>query len=128
MERIVRTKKELEAAKNDDIETIVIVGQLATDVKKSEKIIKYAIAGGAGTAALCALAATAAPVTGGLSFFVAAPVLATPIVTMTGIEIAAIILAISIGLTLLIALFKDYEEISYENCQQRLVLKKKKTV
>lgn len=55
---------------------------------------------------------------GGLSVVAAAPVAA-----LTVLEIAAIIAAASVGLALLIAVFKDYEEISYDN--GKLVIKKR---
>lgn len=60
------------------------------------------------------------PLTGGLSMFAAAPVAA-----LTGLEIAAIIAAASVGLALIIALFKDYEEVSYD--AGKLVLKKRQS-
>jgi len=67
---------------------------------------------GAGTLAplTAAIAATsvAVPVTGGLSYIVAAP-----IAVWSGVDVAVIILASAIGLTLLIAIFRNYEEISY---------------
>lgn len=110
----VRTKDELAKARKSGVEQIVVQGVLADKVKRGKKI---ALAGSITVAALAA-ALAATPMTGGLSFLAAAPVAA-----LTGLEIAAIIAAASIGLALIIALFKDYEEISYEN--GKLVLKKK---
>ncbi|AGT25526.1 MULTISPECIES: hypothetical protein [Klebsiella pneumoniae complex] len=101
-EVIVKTKEELEKAKDDKVEYIVIEGELADKVRKSKTVAK---ASGAALAIIAA-AIAAAPVTGGLSSFAVAPVAA-----MSGFEIAAIIAAASIGLALIIALFKDYEEI-----------------
>lgn len=113
----VSTKEELEKAKNAKVDVIVVEGQLANKIKKSKKIVDAGTAGSAAIAVL--LAATAAtPFTGGMSFLAAAPLAA-----MTGFEISAIILAASIGLTLLIAIFKDYEEIECSN--GRLMLKRK---
>jgi NADH:ubiquinone oxidoreductase subunit K len=110
----VRTKDELATARKSGVEQIVVQGALADKVKRGKKI---ALAGSITIAALgAALAVT--PMTGGLSMLAAAPVAA-----LTGLEIAAIIAAASIGLALIIAVFKDYEEISYEN--GKLVLKKK---
>lgn len=60
------------------------------------------------------------PFTGGIS-----AVGLVPIAAMTGLEIAAIIAAASLGLALIIAIFKEYEEIEYGN--GRLVLKKKRS-
>ncbi|HEE9764884.1 TPA: hypothetical protein R8F97_005891 [Pseudomonas putida] len=110
----VTTKDELDKARKSGVEKIVIQGDLADKVKRGKKI---AFAGSITIAALGA-ALAAAPMTGGLSFFAAAPVAA-----LTGLEIAAIIAAASIGIALIIAVFKDYEEISYES--GKLVLKKK---
>lgn len=115
---IVTTKQELEAAKERGDEEIIVNGELADKLKKAKRITTV------GTGALSVLVASmgvatvAAPATGGLSFFAAAPAAA-----LTGIEIAAIIAASAVGLALLIAVFKDYEEISYSN--GRLVLKKR---
>ena len=50
---------------------------------------------------------------------------AVPIATLTGLEVGAIITAASIGLAVIIALFKGYEEISYE--KGKMVLKKKQS-
>lgn len=112
---IVATKKELESAKEKRYEEIIVTGKLADDLKKSKKIAL------AGTVTLGVLAAALAsiPFTGGSSFVVGV----MPVAAITGFEIAAIIAATSVGLALLIAIFKDYEEISYGN--GKLVLKKK---
>lgn len=110
----VTTKEELDTARKSGVAEIVVRGALADKLKRGKKI---ALAGSITIAALAA-ALAATPMTGGLSFLAAAPVAA-----LTGFEIAAIIAAASIGLALIIALFKDYEEISYEN--GKLVLKKK---
>jgi NADH:ubiquinone oxidoreductase subunit K len=110
----VTTKKELESAKENLIEEIIVSGKLADDLKKSKNI---ALASGV-TLGVLAAALAAIPFTGGLSVFAAAPVAA-----LTGLEIAAIIAAASVGLALVIALFKDYEEVSYDN--GKMVLKKR---
>lgn len=110
----VSTKQELESAKNSGYEEIVVLGELAGQLKKGKSI---AVAGAATIGVLiAALAAT--PFTGGLSMFAAAPVAA-----LTGLEIAAIIAAAAVGITLIVAVFKDYEEISYDN--GKLVLRKR---
>ena len=107
---VVTTKQELEAAKKRGDMEIVVKGELANKLKKAKKVTMV----GAGTLALLtaaiAAATVTAPVTGGLSYFMAAPIAAA-----SGLEVAAIILASTIGLALLIALFKDYEEISYSD-------------
>lgn len=110
----VRTKAELESAKNAGCVQIIVEGNLADNLKRSKKIATA----GAITIALLGTALAAIPFTGGLSMAAAVPVAA-----LTGFEIAAIIAAASLGLGLIIALFKDYEEISCE--PGKLVLKKK---
>lgn len=105
---VVTTQQELEAAKERGDEQIIIEGELANKLKQSKKITMV----GAGTLALLTAAVGAAtvtaPVSGGLSYLMAAPIAA-----MSGLDVAAIILASAIGLTLVIAVFKNYEEISY---------------
>lgn len=118
MSRIVKTKAELEQAKNDGEKEIIVEGELADKLKKSKKV---AMLSGAGLAVLLAAlgaATVTAPFTGGLSYVAAAPVAA-----LTGLEIAAIIAATSLGLALIIAIFKDYEEIGYS--EGKLILRKR---
>ncbi len=110
----VTTKSELESARKEKYEEIVVTGKLANDLKKS-KSIAYA---GVATIGILTAALAATPFTGGLSMFAAAPVAA-----LTGLEISAIIIAAALGITLIIAVFKDYEEISYSD--GKLTLKKK---
>jgi hypothetical protein len=112
--RTVSTKSELESAKNDGADEITVIGKLADNLHKAKKIAYV----GAGTLALLTAALAAAPFTGGVSM-----VGLVPVAALTGLEIAAIIAAVSIGLTLIIAVFKDYEEIECSN--GRLVLRKR---
>lgn len=111
---IVSTKEELKAAQEGGAALITVRGSLADDIKKSKKV---ALAGAA-TIAVLAAAIAAIPVTGGLSVGAAVPIAA-----LTGLEIAAIIAAATVGLTLILAVFKDYDEVSYE--KGKLVLRKK---
>lgn len=91
---IVYNRDDLEKAQKNKIDEIVVVGELATQLKKSKTIATAgSISLGVLTVAL-GVASITAPVTGGLSFAVAAP-----------------IAVVSIGLTLVIAIFKDYEEV-----------------
>ncbi len=115
-EVLVRTKSELDEARKNKVSIIIIEGELAGKVKKSKKIA-YA---GTGAIAAITAAVAAAPFTGGVSMLAAAPVAA-----LTGFEIAAIIAVCFIGVGLLVALFKDYEEIEFDGKRQRLVLKRK---
>jgi hypothetical protein len=99
---------------------IIVEGELANKLKKAKKVTMVR----AGTLALLTVVIGAttvmAPVTGGISYFAAAPVAA-----MSGLEIAAIITASSIGLGLLIALFKGYEEVEFSN--GKMVLRKRQS-
>ncbi|MNM37622.1 hypothetical protein D3C81_483610 [compost metagenome] len=97
---IVRTRDELEVAKNAKAHEIVAVGKLADDLKKTRK---FATLGAVGVAAIAA-AVGLAPVTGGLSTLGLAAV-----ATVTGLEIAAIITAASLGIALILAIHKDYD-------------------
>ena len=112
--RTVSTKYELESAKNDGADEITVIGELADKLHKAKKIAYV----GAGTLAVLTAALAAAPFTGGFSMVGFAPV-----AVLTGLEIAAIIAAASVGLALIIAVFKGYDEIEYSN--GKLVLKKK---
>ena len=119
---VASTKAQLEQAKKAGEAEIIVKGELADKLKNSKKV---ALLSGAGLAALTAalgMATVAAPVTGGLSFFAAAPVAA-----ITGMEIAAIITAASLGIALIIALYKDYEEISYKQGELKLRKKQRST-
>ncbi|MBE2967659.1 hypothetical protein IMT09_05980 [Burkholderia cepacia] len=115
----VSTKEQLERAKENKEPEIVIVGELADKFAKSKKIATLSGVALAGIVAVVGLAAIAAPETAGLSLgFAAAPVAA-----MSGMEIAAIIAAATIGIGLIIAICKDYEEVECGN--GKLVLKRK---
>ncbi|EFE4913520.1 hypothetical protein F6J40_21690, partial [Escherichia coli] len=46
---------------------------------------------------------------------------------LSGLDIAVIIAAASIGIALVIAVFRDYEEIEFSNGKMILKLKRKKT-
>ena len=117
----VKTRDELLKAKNENYDEIILVGAIANNLKKSKKITTL------GKGALGVLTATfgaatvIAPTTGGLSYAVLAPV-----AFLTGLEIVAIIAALSIGIALILAIFKGYEEISYE--PNKLVLRKNRSL
>ncbi len=110
----VRTKSELESARVQGIEKIIVEGSLANKLKNSKRIAYV----GGGTIAVLTAAIAAAPFTGGVSFLAAAPIAA-----LTGLEISAIIAVSAVGITLVIAVFKGYEEIEYSD--GRLILRKK---
>ena len=115
----VSTKEELQSAQKSGLHEIIVVGELANKLKKAKKVSKISKAGLAVLTVTLGGAAIVAPVTGGLSMFAAAPAAA-----LTGVEIAAIISASFLGIGLVIAIFKGYEEIEYSN--GRLVLRKKR--
>jgi len=106
--RIVTTEEELKAAQEAKVNQIIIQGELATKIKKAKKITKIGAAGLVALTAILGAATVTAPVTGGLSYFLAAPAAA-----FTGAEISVIIVAASIGIALIFAIFKDYEEIEF---------------
>lgn len=116
----VSTKRELEEAKNNKYDVIIVRGELANKLHTAKKVTKLSKAAlvilGVGVGG----AAVAAPVTGGLSFAAAAPVAAA-----TGASIPAIIAASAVGLALIIAVFKDYEEIEFSKDRLRLKRSKK---
>ncbi len=62
------------------------------------------------------------PLTGGGSVFAVSSLAA-----LSGLDIAVIIAAASIGIALIIAVFRDYEEIEFSNGKMILKLKRKKT-
>ena len=116
---VVTTKAQLKQAKEAGEKEITINGDLANKLKKSKQI---AMLGGVSLGILVAAlggATVTAPVTGGMSYLALASV-AAPVAAITGIEIAAIIVASSLGIALIIALFKDYEEISYKEGELKL--------
>ncbi|VVE47409.1 hypothetical protein PCO31111_04514 [Pandoraea communis] len=98
-EVVVRTKSELKEAIEAKIDVIFVEGELVGQLKKSKRI---ATLGVAGLAAIAALAA-ASPFTMGVSGIVAAGI--------TGMELSALVFVVAVGVAVLLALFKDYEEI-----------------
>lgn len=114
----VSTKEALKKAQQNGTANIIITGELANKIHRSRKIgqlskIKLAIL----TAAVGA-ATVSAPMSGGTSYAALVPVAA-----LTGVEIAMIIFAVFMGIGLIIALSKDYDEIEFG--KDRLVLRKK---
>ena len=102
----VSTKEDLKCAYKARVDTIVVVGELAKKMKKVEPIrkVKPIALGGLG------LLAGASVMGGPFGSFSAASIAA-----MTGLEIGIVVIATSIGLSLIISLFRDYEtEMSVE--------------
>lgn len=107
----VSTKKELEEAIANKYLEIIVKGNLASKLHKSKKITYL----GVGTIATLIAIVSAVPFTGGIAAFALAPA-----ATLTGLEISVIILAASVGIVLIIAIFKDYDEISYKDGELKL--------
>jgi uncharacterized membrane protein YjjP (DUF1212 family) len=108
----VRTKEELKAAVDRKDAEIVVLGELAektNNIMKLKKYSRYALV------ALAVLVASisAAPLTGGTSLFVASPV-ATSIVSLTGTECAIIVIALSFGWILTMAIVFGYEKVDFK--------------
>ncbi|MCB8832189.1 hypothetical protein LJD42_10865 [Escherichia coli] len=113
----VRSKDELEKAQKSKAEIIIIEGELANKIKKTKAVTKVS---GVVIAAMIATCATI-PLTGGGSVLVVSSLAA-----LSGLDIAVIIAAASIGIALIIAVFRDYEEIEFSNGKMILKLKRKK--
>lgn len=113
----VSTKEELNQAKENGYDEIIVTGELANKLKKSKKV---ALLSGAAAAALIA-AVGLAPITGGLSMVGMAGAAA-----LTGVEVATIITASAIGLALVFAIYKEYDEISYKDGELKFRKKSKK--
>lgn len=114
----VATKEELKTARENKLAQIIVVGELADKLKRTKKIATLGAVALAAIVAAVGLAAVTAPETAGLSFVALAPV-----ASLSGIEIATIILAASIGLSLILAIYKDYDEVGYK--EGELILRRK---
>jgi len=117
----VTTRSELEKAKNNKFEIITVQGELANKLHKAKKITTLSKAGLGILGVAIGGAAIAAPFTGGLSFAAAAPV-----AVATGASIPAIIGASAVGLALVLAIFKNYEEVEFDASRGYLRLKRSK--
>lgn len=119
MNRIeVTTKEALKIAQEQGIDEITVMGELAEKLKKAKKITTLNKVGLGLLMATLGAATVTAPMTGGLSYYAAASVAA-----LTGVEIATIITAASLGIAMIIAVFKGYDVIV--DGPGRLILKKK---
>lgn len=96
-ERIVFTKKELKEAVKDRIEIITIEGNLAKKIHKTKLFGRY------GNKTSKWEGKDSISFSG-----------VSTIAALTGIEIAIIIVAVSVGLGIIIALWKNYEEVGVE--------------
>ncbi|MEG1482832.1 hypothetical protein [Clostridium sp.] len=120
----VNTKEELKKAIDDKYDEIIVKGELAKKLNKAKKINKLSKAMlGILTTALAAGVVTA-PITGGLSLGISAAA-AVPIAALTGTEIAVIIAVSCIGVALVTAVYKGYDEIEFSQNPLKLRLKRK---
>ena len=102
---ICSTKEELKSAMKRGESEIEVVGKLAKNIKTGKKVAFLGpVAIGALTVALATI-----PATGGLSTPVVTAALVAPIAAKTGLDTAIIIAAASVGVTLIIAIFRDYD-------------------
>lgn len=122
MTTTVTTREELATAKKNKVDEIVVVGELADKLKKAKKISTIGTLGIAGLTGIMGVAAFSAPMTGGLSL-----VAATPAAAATGVSVAAIIAASTLGIALVLAVYNNYDEIDYSNGRLKLRKKKKST-
>lgn len=116
----VSTKTELKQAKKDEVKEIIVVGKLATDLKASKKVTKL------GPVALATLIAGIAtiPATGGAS--IVGLKFAAPLAASSGLSVPIIIALASVGIILVLGIYKEYDEIEFDISKQRLVLRRKR--
>lgn len=121
---VVYTVEELAQAQKDRAERIVVKGDLAEKLKVALKGLRSIGAGSLNTLALCLSgAALLAPFTGGVSLGAAGTAMGTLGAALTATAIAAIS---AIGLALVIAVFKGYDEVKLGGGGVELVIKKHK--
>ncbi|WP_195245684.1 hypothetical protein [Clostridium celatum] len=117
----VTTKEELEIVIKNNVTNIIIEGDLAENVHKSKAIKELgSVAIGVLTASLV-VATVTAPTTGELAYLAAAP-----IAISTGVTISTIMALSIFGITIIIALLKDYGEVEYSLDPPRVILRKSK--
>jgi hypothetical protein len=116
---LVSTKEALKQAVADNAQEIVITGPFVQDFNKAKKIATLSAVTLTLVLAAAGIAVATAPETFGLSV-VAGAAAAT---ALSGMEIAVIIGAASIGIALILAVHKDYEEITCDKDQ--IILRKK---
>ncbi|MBQ3544742.1 MAG: hypothetical protein IJA34_07135 [Lachnospiraceae bacterium] len=115
--RRVITKEELKKARKDKVDIIIVEGNLAKELKAAEKIRTI---GPVAMATLTVFIATLLP-SGGISAAVVAPIAA-----VTGVDVVAIILAASLGIGFILAIFKEYEVIEFDGKEMKMKLERRK--
>lgn len=118
---VVFTKEELEAATRRKARRIVVKGELASKISASFKGLRNLSASSLNTLALVLSgAALFAPFTGGVSLGAAGTVMGTVGAALTASAIAAIS---AIGVALIVAVFKGYDEVKLSGGGIELVLR-----
>ena len=118
---VVCTKEELEAATRRKARRIVVKGELASKISASFKGLRNLSASSLNTLALVLSgAALFAPFTGGVSLGAAGTVMGTVGAALTASAIAAIS---AIGVALIVAVFKGYDEVKLSGGGIELVLR-----
>lgn len=126
--RVVKDRNELKKAYEDKVDKIILTGNFAQNMKKAKVIrkltpAKLAMLGAAITAAGGGIAM--APFTLGVSSVISVAA-AAPVAVKTGLSIPVIIAVGSIGLTLLLAVFEEYDIIEAKKGDFKVVLRKRK--
>lgn len=104
----VSTKEELARAYENRYPEIVVLGELAHQLRKARRVNKLGKAAVASIAAAAAGGALFAGPTAGASAVGGAGV-AVAIAAASGVSVPAIIIASSIGISMVVAVLKDYE-------------------
>lgn len=118
---VVATKEELAAATKRKAKRIVVTGELASKLETSFKGLRSLSASSLNTLALVLSgAALFAPFTGGVSLGAAGTVMGTVGAALTASAIAAIS---AIGVALVVAVFKGYDEVKLSGGGIELVLR-----
>ena len=101
---VVYTKEELKRACDAGYEEIIVCGKLAEQIYKIRRIFSLSKASILGLAAICGPLSIASVTVGGASV--------KPLekaAKLTGIEIAIIITAVSVGISLIYSIYKNYD-------------------
>ena len=101
---VVRVREELKSAVESKAEKIIIKGDLAEKVNKSLELRTVSKV----TIALLTIALVAIPVVPAFVPF------AVSIAALTGVEIALITVVVALGITLVLAICKDYEKVHFK--------------
>ncbi|MBX9636660.1 MAG: hypothetical protein K2Q45_03825 [Nitrosomonas sp.] len=112
----MHTKEELNSAQTQGLQEIIIEGDLAEKVRNGKKVNTI----GKVTAIALGVAIATIPITGGIS-----SAAFVPVAIMTGLELALVIAIAFVGLGLLTAIWKEYEEVEFSYNPLRLKLRKK---